>query len=417
MRYLLLSLFFHFILTCSAQVNFQPGYIVRTSGDTLRGFIDEREWDKNPGIMTFSSSGQEKQAQEFAIRQVQYFEVGTRSFQRYTVSISMDKMEARQGSIEGLNQVVTDTVWLEVLQRGKNLSLFSYRDAVKIRFYILESGSTTPEELVYKLKVVWVSSTEPERLTYFEGYKNQLINAALKAGKLTDGLRWKVNKTLYSKEILKVVSEINEVSSRAAKKGPSGSHWFGGIGLTASTLTYSGGSFGKNATNTGPSYFPYVQAGFEYTGRTGKSKLRVQGDLMLTKAKNQTNATDNSTPGSPQEFQYNYTQNLISFSALAKYLLYNQEHIKLYLAAGVRLNAAQYSENKYTLTGYSGTTTYTDWLHLNTFWPSIPLKAGVYLGKFEISACYTPKVPLNQSTYLLKADINYFQAGVAMHFK
>ena len=41
-------------LTCLAsalsfgQRNFQPGYIVLNNNDTVAGFIDYREWHKNP---------------------------------------------------------------------------------------------------------------------------------------------------------------------------------------------------------------------------------------------------------------------------------------------------------------------------------------------------------------------------------
>jgi hypothetical protein len=46
------------LLTCnlfqlSAQVNFLPGYVVSPKGDTLKGFIDYRNWENNPDRITF----------------------------------------------------------------------------------------------------------------------------------------------------------------------------------------------------------------------------------------------------------------------------------------------------------------------------------------------------------------------------
>jgi len=32
-----------------AQSNFKSGYIVMPKGDTVKGYIDYREWDNNPG--------------------------------------------------------------------------------------------------------------------------------------------------------------------------------------------------------------------------------------------------------------------------------------------------------------------------------------------------------------------------------
>jgi len=48
---LLLLLLFPFF--ASAQSNYKPGYVVTLPDDTIHGFIDYKEWDKNPEKISF----------------------------------------------------------------------------------------------------------------------------------------------------------------------------------------------------------------------------------------------------------------------------------------------------------------------------------------------------------------------------
>lgn len=44
-RILFISLTLSFTQTVFCQTNFQPGYIVQLNGDTLKGWIDYRNWE------------------------------------------------------------------------------------------------------------------------------------------------------------------------------------------------------------------------------------------------------------------------------------------------------------------------------------------------------------------------------------
>ena len=55
-----LFVFVGLILTTSlfSQQNFVPGYIIQQGGDTLKGFIDYRNWAKNPAKIKFKKTEQ-----------------------------------------------------------------------------------------------------------------------------------------------------------------------------------------------------------------------------------------------------------------------------------------------------------------------------------------------------------------------
>jgi len=68
---LFFSLFAHDFLF--AQSNFKKAFIVTSAGDTLKGFIDQQEWIRNPEVISFKP-GLEEGKQEFTPENARYFE-------------------------------------------------------------------------------------------------------------------------------------------------------------------------------------------------------------------------------------------------------------------------------------------------------------------------------------------------------
>ena len=53
MRSLFIALLIAFPAVVFAQTNYQPGYIVQNSGDTVKGFINYQEWRYSPSAVAF----------------------------------------------------------------------------------------------------------------------------------------------------------------------------------------------------------------------------------------------------------------------------------------------------------------------------------------------------------------------------
>src|SRR5471030_3192533 len=148
----LLPVFFLLPLFSLAQSNYRAGYVVTTSGDTVRGFIDFRNWGANPDEISFKRSIADGTKKTYGLNDITFFSIdGFTAYKKYTCKISMD--------ITDINHIIDGrdtsfkmaTVFLKVLQGGKYLALYSYADDLKNRFFIGEAPDYTPTELTYRL--------------------------------------------------------------------------------------------------------------------------------------------------------------------------------------------------------------------------------------------------------------------------
>lgn len=151
-----------------AQVNFQPGYVVTQQGDTLKGFIDYRNWEKNPDAIVFRRSADEA-PKEYRASGVRSFAVANDRYVSAFVKVEDSPM--RVGMLEFNPEFVfhTDTVFLRVLVAGAR-SLYFY-DERKEHFYIQQDGRF--DLLMYK-RYLRESSDGKKIITETNTYIGQL---------------------------------------------------------------------------------------------------------------------------------------------------------------------------------------------------------------------------------------------------
>ncbi|HZX59875.1 MAG TPA: hypothetical protein VFE54_14160, partial [Mucilaginibacter sp.] len=226
----LLSILVLFPAYLSAQSNYKAGYVVTLKGDTLKGFVDYREWEKNPAKISFKSNT--GNIQEFNKRNALAFAVaGLEYFERSIVVISEDQVEADklEGKID--SNYRTDTVFLHVLTKGKYLALYSYRDDIKIRFYLAESGQLKPQELEYH---AYYNAADNANVHYVNRYRIQLQYEAQKNGADNSIMQRTISQTRYDEdELTKIVTKINgDSGTQFASKNLLGTRWFAGLGAS-----------------------------------------------------------------------------------------------------------------------------------------------------------------------------------------
>ena len=68
MKYLIFILLFAVCFSGFSQTNYQKGFIVSNSGDTTRGFINYKEWGKNPEHISFKTSDDADRRRQIASR-------------------------------------------------------------------------------------------------------------------------------------------------------------------------------------------------------------------------------------------------------------------------------------------------------------------------------------------------------------
>ena len=134
--------------TSFSQENYLPGYIIKLNGDTLRGFIDYRYWERNPDKISF----QEKQISN----KVNYNPMDIKGFcvldEIYESAII--KTEISPNNTKELKQYdeelkfEVDTTFLQTMIQGvKNLYFYKNKYG-KEQFYIRQDSSF--ELLIYK---------------------------------------------------------------------------------------------------------------------------------------------------------------------------------------------------------------------------------------------------------------------------
>src|SRR5215217_7105596 len=235
MKRFLIWLYLAIPMLCSAQSNYLSGYIIKENRDTVRGYLDYQGRIFTPASLKFKKELNEK-TEGYSVADCAGFGIdGKEYFERYTVNVS--QAYTRVSNLkEGLDTTFkTEAVFLKVLSSGKNVTLFSYTDEIKERFYLKGNKSEIPYEL-FRAQFLEKNSYSVKGDYRF---RNQILTEMSKH----DGVAYydvrKLDLLRYEKaDLLKVVSVIN--GEKPQRIRTSGLRFFAGAGLGASKATYSG---------------------------------------------------------------------------------------------------------------------------------------------------------------------------------
>jgi hypothetical protein len=416
-NYLLLVLCF---LPCMlfAQSNYKQGYVINLKGDTTRGLIDYKEWEQNPKNISFKHLLNEGLAQVFSTKDIRYFEVsGFEYYQAFTVNISLGSNDLQNLSITADTATKTDNVFLKVLQKGKNVSLFCYYDGLKTRFYILDNSVNVPQELLYR---VYLNPDDKSNIITRSIYYAQLSTIA--NNNHVDVSQKIASMQYKAADMRKIVTEINggDVKKIAKEyKKSNAVRFFAGIGAYAGTLKYTGEQsaiplVGSSATSVSPQ----LSIGLDGYLNPNVGTIVFRGELSLSMASyslSKTSASSNTTTN--ETISQKVKQYIISVSPQFIYNFYNTSLLKIYAGAGLSLNFAAYPTNQYNdqTSGFNNQTM-ADFPKLESLWASIPIKLGAVINKnLDLSLTYVPAATV--TTYSnASGSISSYQFGINYFF-
>ena len=142
-----------------AQSNYKPGYVIVNQGDTLRGYIDYKEWNSTPESINFKPKTNQGERQRLTVKNISAFCIDSLDyFKRYSGNISMDYIDAAHVSYTRDTSYKTDSIFLRLLVKGNRLSVYSYTDDIKTRYFIQQTAHQ-PIELIYKVTVATQDNT------------------------------------------------------------------------------------------------------------------------------------------------------------------------------------------------------------------------------------------------------------------
>lgn len=387
-----------------AQSNFKPGYVISLKGDTMKGVIDYQEWGKNPRQITFKDNA--GTVEQYAPQNIGGFGVtGLEYYEAHIVKVSLDPMDfTRAGRVINDN-FRTDTVFLRILNSGPVVSLFSYQDAIKNRYYILEHGSTEPQELDCHLYV-----DASEVINYVTRYKIQLQGIAQKNNINNDKLSGWIRSANYTEhDLLKIAVALNGGNvSQSIEKSNFGTRFFAGAGVSCTDLAFTGFiQYGDNYR-----LFPRVQAGIDFL--TNKYTQRLVARLEIAATTDEHTFTNTS-----ERTQLKVKQYTASFIPQVYYNFYSGQNFKAFAGGGLSLNISAYPVHYYTFQlGFEPAPLRKDnYPQYRSVWETAVLKAGILLSNHvEIYAGYSPWTTMTNDHADAAGNITSYQAGVNFLF-
>jgi len=390
-----------------AQSNYKPGYVVDLKGDTLKGFIDYREWNKNPKQFSFKNSSGNTQV--FNIQNATAFTItGLEYYERHIVSISTDPTDLNMLMHQVDTSFVSDTVFLKILQRGRYVSLYYYNDDIKSRFYLSETGDPRqPEELGYHF---YYNNDESNTIKYIRRYRTQLQYVAQKNNVSNKDLESSIQQSKYdANDLESIVSKINGDKGRQmVSQNLFGTRWFAGIGVNYTDMTFNGD------IDYGDSYalFPKVSMGLDFLTNKNTQQFFLRAEVAFT--------------GDSHDFKNTYEQSELKFNQLtasiilqAYYNFYNSEKLKIFFGGGIPVNFSIYPDHYYVTEGGIDVTPIkqSNFPDYHMLWESFILKAGIVLNKkLEIYVGYSPATTLTDDYLDFAGNVVSYQAGVNFLF-
>ena len=132
-----------------AQSNYHAGYVLKNNGDTIKGYIDYREWVFNPDAINFKTSIDDKQPITFNPETIKKFQINDfETFISYTGKVSMNRNHFPNLAEGPDTSEVYTTIFLQQIATGKYITLYNYTDGTKALYFIAEANNA-PVELKY----------------------------------------------------------------------------------------------------------------------------------------------------------------------------------------------------------------------------------------------------------------------------
>lgn len=400
------------------QASFQPGYIIMKNSDTVRGYIGVREWNSNPDEVSFKRSLADK-PEHYAPATIKAFSGGFYNFISYSGPISTNITDVNHiGTAKDTSFNVAD-VFLQVLQKGRNVILYSYADYLKTRYFIADSSAPAPVELKFG---IYQANDENGtlRTKTDQTYLRQLNTLALKYGALDDDLTNRLIKADYEKPaLMQIVAKINKLTAqeyKAASAEGKNTYFYAGIAANFSTTTHQVNTgYDRAGGKDGSSVMPAFRAGFRVYLNPSTQRVELGVEINAALSKYSVNYDQQITP--KINIDYSYQTLTISLTPLLIYNFYKSDALSIYAGGGAQVGNSSYSSKVYKNTADgSNAPTQANPFSFRTWRIPAVIKGGIVVGKkFDINVAYVFQTPVTDDAVFI-LNTSSFLVGVNYRF-
>lgn len=366
-----------------AQSNYHEGYVVKNNGDTLKGFIDYREWGKSPVSVDFRPE-KDGTIQQFGPVTCKGFGIyGMETYISYTGLVSMNKNQypdIEAGTDTTSAQV---TIFLRQIAHGKYLTLYSQTDERKSRYFIAEANTGLVELKYYEYY------NDDKQVANSPIYKGQLLYYINKFEPGNEKLIHKAEEIQYRQpDLIALIDAING-NNTVVKRKPAG-RFFLGLALN-STNTQINDAIGVSGIQNSTSVLPKISMGYDVFNNPNVQRMALRGELSIWGATPRFRTPvyiNNQKTNAIYEFdQYN-----VSLGPQILFNFYNKDNFKIYIDCGLALNFSAYANDQYTIENEPANVTEASTVKspfkLENYWASFPLQAGIVINK-KVEVCFT----------------------------
>ncbi|WPU94161.1 hypothetical protein SNE25_01310 [Mucilaginibacter sabulilitoris] len=398
-----------------AQSNYKQGYVVNMNNDTLKGFIDYKEWSHNPTGINFKT-GNSNTPQKYTPLNTKAFSVNNLEYyERFIVQVSKSHVELSDISHNLDTTYRIDTVFLKSMVLGKHISLYSFTDEIKTRFYVLDNSNGQINELKYLLYL----NDETNTIKESSGYRLQLLRLAANYQPGNTKLINLINESSYSeKKLTAIFVAINGDSNQLiVRENAFGKRFFVGAGVRNSKLAFSGVNTAFPDGTQKSSISPVLSTGIDFlTNKNTKTFfLRFELELAANHFKFPKIVSSNNNMDNYNSLDFK--QYTLALMPQVVYNFYSTDNLKLFIDLGFSANFSAYNNYDYVTTYSDNSTSIRNkFPEFEQFYFSLPLKAGVLLNKhFEIYGSYwLSSSTTNYSQF--SAGLSAYQAGINYMF-
>jgi hypothetical protein len=179
--------------TTYGKAEYLPGYIINPNGDTLKGYIEYRNWSVNPDKIFFKKQ-LNNEGVTYTVDEINGFTVSGEIYVKAIVTIDESKTSAKELDFTSEVIPVKDTVFLQALILGTK-SLYWYKNkSIKDQFYIWQD--TVFELLIHKKYLTEPDSTR----TYYSTSYIAVAPAKLILHPIAENNRYLNQLALYLKD-------------------------------------------------------------------------------------------------------------------------------------------------------------------------------------------------------------------------
>jgi len=389
-----------------AQGNYRQGFVITQKGDTVKGYIDLKEWSSNPTDINFKAALDKSPARVFTLNDIDYFEIpNVTAYRRFTTSISLDETNIQRLQHERDISKKIATVLLKQEQRGKNVTLYSYQDNLKERFYISDNQAGNVTELTYRIYFV-ANNANNVSTTSQNAYKQQLLLLAQRFDTYNDNIRSLIEEAEYQRSDLKAIcGRINNSKEIQNSNKKNFVGFFASIGGSYDKVDMKGSFPLYNLDKKSKSSFsPRISAGINLypVPDVRRSVIKIEfayfSDSFETTGEPYFN-------NSQAKSTYSFQQHTFSIIPQFQYDVYHSDPLKVYLDAGLAINLSSYSGDSYVNTVTNETE--SDF-GLSKKWFSFPFKAGIILNKkLDVSLTYIYQQSISDNVSGTHQNYNY----------